>query len=292
MVARTDVNWIDEMISHISRTHRHQVDGIVVFIDTAPLGPAYRDRPGVGTLGDLRSILSRLQGGGVVDDVRDLCYEPKTRKHLYQKYFGRDLRVTHNFRGYPVLGSLFSIDTVDAEYVLHFDSDMLIHTSPGSHWVRDGLELLTAHDEVMFVSPRSGPPREDQTLFQQGVDYDVKERYYAFKTFTSRKYLYSKSKFAQLLPISPQYISWKRRLWQAVTRKSALWNWEIMVSRALEESPFVRADLKSDDCWTLHTPDHGERFVKHLPEIVAKVEAGWFPEEQAGDFDLKLDTWI
>ena len=65
-----------------------------------------------------------------------------------------------------------------------------------------------------------------------------------------------------------------------------------MVSEALKASGYIRADLKNPDSWTLHTPDHGAEFVKNLPQIIQKVEAGWFPESQAGDYDMILKDWI
>lgn len=292
MVARTDVKWIEQMLTHIAKAHKHAVDAIVVFVDTAPLGPAYRDRPGVGTLDDLRLILNRLASAGMIDDVRDLSYSQADRKRLYRKYFGRDLGATHNFRGYPVLGSVYSIDAVEADYVVHFDSDMLLHQAAGNDWIKDGIQLLEKRSDVMFVAPRSGPPASDNQLLQRGVDYSEDDGFFSFKEFTSRKYLFSKERLESLLPIAPQYISSKRRVWQAITGKSALWNFEYMISRALENSDFVRADLMNPEVWTLHTPDHGSKFVEHLPDIITKVEAGWFPPFQAGDYDLQLDHWI
>lgn len=292
MVARTDVRWIEAMLRHLCLVHRKSVAQIFVFVDTAPLGPAYRDRHGVGTMEELREILAKVKNEGLIDALKDIPYDSTTRKQVYQKYFGRDLRVTHNFRGYPVLGSIYSIEEVPTDWVLHFDSDILVHQKPGVDWVGEAIDLMTRRQEILFAAPLPGPPRTDGVLLQRGLTYNEQGNFYSFKKFSSRIYLFSKQRLQRLLPIAPKYISWKRRLWQAVSGQSALWNWEIMVSKALNQSPSIRADLKNPNCWTLHTPDHGPEFVMNLPEIIQKVEAGWFPESQAGDYDMVLKNWI
>ncbi len=292
LTARTDIKWIEQMLRHIAGVHRNSVDEIVVFIDTAPLGPAYRNRPGVGSLFELRNILNTLRAAGVVDYIRDIPNSADVRKRIYKKYFGKDLKVTHNFRGYPVFGSIYALDSINADYVIHFDSDMLVHQQKGKNWVNEGKRLLQDIQDLMFVAPLSGPPRADKKLLQGGVSYKEFATYYTIDNFTSRKYMFEKARFQKMLPIKPQYISLKRRIFQALTGKSSLWNWEIMVSSALKLGQFLRADLKSTYAWTMHTPDHGPNFVDNLETIIEKVERGWFPESQAGDYDLKLDEWI
>jgi hypothetical protein len=68
--------------------------------------------------------------------------------------------------------------------------------------------------------------------------------------------------------------------------------WEKMVTESLREKSFVRADLDSSEAWCLHPNDHGLNFVIALPKIIERVEAGWYPPEQAGYYDLKLGTWM
>jgi hypothetical protein len=95
-----------------------------------------------------------------------------------------------------------------------------------------------------------------------------------------------------MLPMKPLPISWKRLLWQKLTKKSAYLPWETIISNRLKTSKYFRAGLSNNEYWTLHTPDHGPEFVKNLPEIIRKVESGWFPESQAGDYDMILKEWI
>ncbi len=43
---------------------------------------------------------------------------------------------------------------------------------------------------------------------------------------------------------------------------------------------------------TGHPPDHGPEFIANLPQILEKVETGFFPAQQAGHYDLRLADWL
>jgi hypothetical protein len=145
----------------------------------------------------------------------------------------------------------------------------------------------------MFVSPLSGPPAPDGSLQQRGTPYrEDPEGFYRIESFTSRKYLLDRFKLKKFLPLEPKYVSWKRRLLSRVAGGSALLSWEIMVAQHLKQTGFSRADLKTPQAWTLHTLDHGPTFLKELSRIISLVERGWYPREQAGDYDLRLEAWL
>src|SRR5205085_7616068 len=137
-----------------------------LLVDTAPLGPAYRDRPRIGSLEELRAICGRLLEAGVVDSVRDIDYEPATRERVYARHFDGPVSHTHNFRGYPVLGSMEAIEDAAEDYLVHFDSDMLLHQDPGVPWIDEGIRLLESASEVAAVCPRAGPPAPGGALLQ------------------------------------------------------------------------------------------------------------------------------
>jgi hypothetical protein len=153
------------------------------------------------------------------------------------------------------------------------------------------MRLLEADERVMVVTPLSGPPAEG--VFRK-QDYPVErhEGYWAFRSFTNRKFLIHREKFyLNMLPLKVEYLSWKRRLLSQFTRESAVVNWEVMVSRQLQRRGYVRADLDTDKCWALHVPDHGSAFLEALPNLIERIERGEYPEKQAGDYDLCLELW-
>ena len=292
-VSRADVPFIMYTIPHMVRMCNHDFLERCLIIDTAPLSGEFESRPGVGSLSELRRCCEKLLREGVVDRLIDIDYSKEMVKRLYLKHFGKNIKFTYDFRGTSNYGSIFGMEAVKGDYVLHFDSDMLLYQKPGFSWIEAGMRLHDEDDRVMFVSPLSGPPTRDGSLKQRDVRYEFDEAgFYRFQDLTSRKYLLKKEKMNSFLPMEPVYVSRKRRLAALVTHKSPVWNWEIIVSEHLKKTGTLRADMVSSDAWTLHTPDHGEQFVRSLPQIVAKVEAGSYPGEQAGDYDLNLSLWL
>ena len=67
--------------------------------------------------------------------------------------------------------------------------------------------------------------------------------------------------------------------------------WESMVEKALEESNLWRADLMTDQAWSLHTCDRSEKFYEDLPKIIKRLMTGDYPTRQAGHFDLLYNLW-
>ncbi|AFZ44927.1 hypothetical protein PCC7418_2794 [Halothece sp. PCC 7418] len=292
LVARTDIPFIMHTIPHLVRMCNYNFLEKCLIVDTAPLSGKFKSRPGIGSLSELRDCCEKLVQKGIIDRLIDIDYSKETIKKLYHKHFGSFIKHTHNYRGYPIYGSIFAIEAVKGDYILHFDSDMLLHQKTSFNWIAEGMQLLEKNDQVMFVSPLSGPPTEDGSLQQRGVDYKLdKDGFYKFQDFTSRKYLLKKEKFDSFLPMEPAWISWKRRLASVVTGNSPLWNWEIMVSKHLQKTGKLRADLASPQAWTLHTPDHGKEFIDALPNLICKIESGHYPKEQAGNYDLDLKLW-
>ncbi|MGG6263567.1 hypothetical protein ACQ4M3_16340 [Leptolyngbya sp. AN03gr2] len=292
-VARTDIPFMMQTIPHLVRSCQFEFVERVLFLETAPLSSLFRHRPGIGSFEDLRDRANQLLQMGIIDRIVEIDYSMSIRKPLYQKYFGRLLRETHNHRGAPIYGYMFSLEQVKGDYVLHFDSDMLLHQEPQFSWIQEAVNVFEQDPSIVFVSPLSGPPTPDGSLKQRGVEYQHDPRgFYRFKDFTSRKFLVDRRRLAQLLPLKPEWLSWKRRLLSYYTKKSALQNFEIMVSNRMKETEYIRADLSSSQAWTVHPADHGAAFIQALPQIIQRVEAGRYPSEQVGDYDLQLEAWL
>jgi hypothetical protein len=64
-----------------------------------------------------------------------------------------------------------------------------------------------------------------------------------------------------------------------------------MVENALENSTMWRADLMTEQAWSLHPTDRSEEFYQLLPQIIQSVKRNEFPEKQRGHFDLRLNEW-
>ncbi len=292
LVSRPDVPYMLHTIPHIVRSCQRDFAERVLIVDTAPLHPRYAHLSETATLAALRQCCNQLVVNKIIDQVVDIDYSTDTMTQLSLKHFGCRLRNTRNHRGYPILGMAFAIERAQGRFFLHFDSDMLIHQCAGSDWIGDAIGKMRQNANILFASPLSGPPDPSGSLKQRDVQYSHDARgYYVFKHFSSRKFLVDRERLDAALPLAPAYISRCKWLTSFFTGKSALCNWEHMVSNMLAATSYIRADLDSHSAWTLHTPDHEAEFLAKLPSVIQRVEAGQFPREQAGDYDLRLDHW-
>jgi hypothetical protein len=303
LVARTDIPFMMHTIPHLVKTCNFTFTERVLAVDTAPLTGDKVNRPGVGTIEELRACCNELLKKGVVDKIVDINYAPTYQDQVYKKHFGSRIRQTHNYKGYPILGTIFSIEESQGDYMLHFDSDMLLYQQSGYSWIEEGIKLLQEKPEVMAVRPLTGPPTQNGTM-QQIFPYELDSSgFYSFKFFGSRAYLIDRKRFDCLLPLKVLWRPAKTKIINSLpskvqtlvnyfAHKGALDSWEVMVSNQLENTSYVRATLSSPKAWTLHPIKRGSDFIEALPNIIEKIESGWYPSEQAGYYDLKFELWL
>jgi hypothetical protein len=78
----------------------------------------------------LRDCCDRLVQGGVIDRVIDIDYSENSRHRVDRQHFGSPLCPNHTYKGYPILGTNFSLEKPKSDYLFHFDSDMFLHSQP------------------------------------------------------------------------------------------------------------------------------------------------------------------
>ena len=100
-----------------------------------------------------------------------------------------------------------------------------------------------------------------------------------------------RKRFQRLLPLRVENAS--RRIWlkSLYERRSAILNWETMISNKMQALGMERVHLSNVSAWSLHAPDHGPEFLSLLLALIDTVERGAFPPEQAGRYDVKIDSW-
>ncbi|MEM8610920.1 MAG: hypothetical protein AAGF93_02800 [Cyanobacteria bacterium P01_H01_bin.105] len=302
MVARTDIPFMMETIPHLVRTSHYPFVERVLFLDTAPLTGDKVGRPGIGTLEQLRENCARLVDMGVIDRLVDMDYDDAYRQRVYKKHFGSVPKPTHNWKGYPILGTIFSLEETVGDYVVHFDSDMLQYQKNDHSWITEGMELMAKRPDVLFVRPLSGPPRADGSLHQR-VPYEQDDGFYRFKFFGSRAYLVKKQSFDAFLPIPVLWMDYKNEWLKQLPPRLLTWlnywtgrgkldSWEVMISRELERTNGWRATLANPDAWTLHPVARDKAYIAALPKIIRDIEQGHYPAGQEGYYDLNLDLWL
>lgn len=293
LASRFDAAYIEHTIPHVVRTCNYPFAERLLNLDTAPLPPHFRGRPNVPDLEALRQCGRRLITEKVIDRIIEFDDTFGTGTALRKRHFGGRLRDTRDCRGIPLWGWISGLEACRTRYFLHFDCDVLIYQHPEHSWIDEAIRLLARRGDVMCVAPLPGPPAQNGRPHQRnGVAYERDpEGFFRFKTFTSRKFLIDVERFEELLPLRPAYVSLRRRLSQLITGKSGRCNWETMVSRRLQQSRFIRADLDSPDAWTVHCRNHDAAFLEGVPQIIPKIERGWYPRGQAGHYNLQLPQW-
>ena len=305
LAAVTDVKFLEITIPHLVRMSKYPFVEKVIAIDTKPLSGHKTLYPDIGSIRRLFSICDKLKKMGVVDAVYEIDYSKEYRQNIYKKHFNfPSLKATHNYKGYPVLGSIFSIDMAKGEYFLHYDSDMMLHQREGFSWVEKGIKILEENPEVLWVRPQSGPQGGRKNIY---LDQYKAERmpagYYRLNDgFASRCFLIHKKRFESILPMDliwnkkqgrikdrlPRYIV---EAYNNLTGKGLVESWELIVGKRINEKNMARADIADNNAWTLHPKVRGENFVRRLPGIISGIEKGWYPPEQEGLYDLEFDAW-
>src|SRR4030095_3892323 len=280
-VARTLCPYLPQVVPHLIKVCDYPFSRRSLVVDHAPLSANYAHLPNLADLSQLRDCCDKLIKAGLIDKVVEIDYSDHRPSQIYNKHFGRDVRQTRDWKGTPIYNYVFSIEEAQADYLLHFDSDMLLYQQAGFNWIERGIELLQEHSDVMVVNPLAGPPSNDGALYRIEPSQHDSRGFHRFKAFSARVFLIDRKRFDLLLPLPPQ-----RR------PDGKLIFWEQMVTAALGESPFVRVDLDSPQSWSLHPNDHGPDFLNSLPKIIERVEAGWYPPEQARFYDLRLGAWM
>jgi hypothetical protein len=72
-------------------------------------------------------------------------------------------------RGVPLFGWIAGLEAAQTDFVVHFDSDLLLHQAPGHSWIDAGMALIQEDPLAMFVSPLPGPPASDGSVKDQAV---------------------------------------------------------------------------------------------------------------------------
>ena len=290
--ARSDALFIESSIPSLIKISEKINSEITLILDTSDptgvLGTTLRQ----SELSEISSKIEKLQSFLNFDFVTT-AYDSQSIRSKNRIQFNYPHKETHCFRGYPIYGSFKQFFDTDADYILHLDCDMIFHEAPGFSWIKEGIRVMEENEDILCVLPRGGPSTKDKSLHQGTNEYHVDENrgLYLFKNFTSRHYLIHKERFLSLLPLKPLWLSWRDPIKSRLFGNGKMLCWEAMVEYALERSHMWRADLISDQAWSLHPTDRSEKFYQLLPKIIKSVNLNEFPEKQRGHFDLKLNDW-
>ena len=291
-----DTDFVKNILPHLLRMCSFSFRDVIVVADDLPKGIRLQEEE------NLHAQFFEMVQEWQRDSTISKCLRLSTIScdRLAEKYFGSRISAMRDYRGVPLFGWIAGLDAAESDFVVHFDSDILLHQASDYNWIEAGMDLIQEDPLAMFVSPLPGPPSSDGKFYNQPVCPTLdKHGNLRFKTFSSRRFLLSKRRFDKLLPTPSQYLSTKRRLLISTKRRllmqtglgNALRNWERCVSCTLQESSYYRVHLRSPKAWAIHCLDRGDAFIRSLPALIQRVEDGHYPVEQGGHHDLVLPVW-
>jgi hypothetical protein len=275
-----DIPFLKLMLEHLMRTHKGRFSEVLLIADDMP--PAFHSLGEEERDAHFLALIEELVSTGTV--TRCVRLSTLSAEQAGSIYFAPQPSKLRDFKGCPVFGWVAGLHEAKTDLVLHVDCDIMMHQDAGHDWIEEGAALMTEDSSVMFVSPLPGPPASDGD-FPSQMEPPNFDRHgnLRFKTFTSRCYLVSKSRFAQMLPI---------RMRRGMTKTGIKqFAWELCVESDLQRSAFERVHLRSEKAWQLHSEKHTEEWVRELPALLARVEAGDYPEGQGGHHDLISELW-
>lgn len=274
-----DARHVRQITSHLKRTAQFAFKQTILVIDTM--------RPSESA--ELTSVAAEMCRAGEIDEVIKLG--PALELACGKRHFLRVPMRSRDIRGIPMFGWIAGIESISTEYLFHADCDVLIHSKPGFSWIAEAIACLNRDESVMFVQPHPGPPSQNGIFHHPPYVIDAAGNY-RFKSFSSRHYVLDRSRFRRLLPLPPIHYSTRHKIRMRFGGPSSLMPWESHVEASLQRSPYYRIHFGEQRAWGLHCPDHSQVWRSNLPKIIREVEAGHFPIQQAGHYDLRLDAWL
>ncbi len=291
-IARSDVRFIEKTIPYLIKFLEKASCKITLILDTRNPSGVLGSTLSQGNMDEITNKIENFQDNFNFEFLKS-SYDLKSIRSKNRLQFNFPFRETHCFRGYPIYGSFKQFIDTDSKYILHLDCDMIFYEAPTFSWIQEGIRVMEENEDILCVLPRGGPPTKDGSLHQGSTSYksDEKRGLYLFKNFTSRHYLIHRERFLSLLPLKPLWLSWREPIKSRLFGNGKMLCWETMVEHALEKSDMWRADLMTDQAWSLHPGDRSKEFYQLLPQIIDSINRNEFPEEQRGHFDLRLSDW-
>jgi len=191
-----DSGFVGDILDHLLRMCSFPFREIILVVDDLPKSVPKEHR---SLDAEFQDLTQRLQQNGAV--TRFVCLDSTPTGRLAKKYFGSRVSRMRDFRGIPMFGWIAGLETAETDFVVHFDSDILLHQAPNHNWIQAGMALIEKDPQVMFVSPLPGPPASDGHFYDQAVapTFDD-EGNLRFKTFSSRRFPVNKRRFENILP--------------------------------------------------------------------------------------------
>jgi hypothetical protein len=160
-----DIEFVDHTLRHLLRMCSFHFREIILVADDLPKGTQLQSHENSDA--KFSRMIQELQRNGTITRCVRLSAIDSDR--LAGKYFGSRVSAMRDHRGIPLFGWIAGLEAAQTDFVLHFDSDILLHQAPGHSWIDAGMTLIQEDPLAMFVSPLPGPPASDGSFYDQAV---------------------------------------------------------------------------------------------------------------------------
>ncbi len=290
-----DYPHAEQLLAHQIRVWQPMVDRIVVTIDThRSRSGRYRGSNFDRYLQALRDLVKRFQKDVPQLDLVEVDYGEAAMREVAQTYFGQPEIPVKAWDGGPFYAYFYGLLHSRARYVVHFDGDMLFGGG-STTWVEEAIALMAQDPTVLLTGPFPGPPRADGRIFGHGQPAPVPMRAaggpaYRFQHVSTRIFLLDQAHLARTLGTLPllapdAFSRFKARLLGNPPRVREA---EVLLGEVLRRNGLYRVDMlgQAPGLWSLHPPYRGKNFYDGLADLVAMVEQGRLPADQAGHYDV------
>src|SRR5205085_4039017 len=217
-------------------------------------------------------------------------------KELSAKYLRKLIMRTHDYGGCALMAYLAAFEVVDTKYLLHYDSDMLIHQSEDFDWTIEARELIEEQEKAVAATPRISPPFSkqrglpDAPSLHEGRPLQTIKGGWRNDWFSTRCFLIDRWKVFNYLPLLKG-----RMLFETLAVKYLNRGYprspEIMMFRRIGGAGGWRLNLQTEKAWLLHPQNKPPLYLELLPEIQSAVKVGQVPEGQRGYSEVNLPEW-
>jgi hypothetical protein len=295
-----DVRHLEYILPHQIRVWGPMVDRMVVTIDT------HQSRSGRYRVSNFDDNLARLRR--LIQDARqtypqlqvaDVDYSEATQRAVARYFFDLDSIPVKAWDGGPFYAYFYGLYIAEAQYVMHFDGDMLFGGG-GRTWIRDAIACMEQRPDVLVTAPFPGPPRADGAIFgheaHAGFMYSresLPELAYRHMHVSTRAFMIDLNRFKARLGVFPLLRPSQRLKALLLGNPPQAREAEVVLSQTMQREGLYRVDLVGSPpgLWSLHPPFRSEEFYRRLPELILAVETANVPDGQRGHFDMN-DTMI
>jgi hypothetical protein len=287
-----DVRHFEYLLPHQIRAWGSSVDRIVVTIDThRSRAGRYRGRNFDEALEKLRWLVNDALKNYPQLEVANVDYSKAAQRAVARYFFDREAIPPKAWDGGPFYSYFYGLYATNAQYVMHFDSDMMFGGGSKT-WMQEAIACMEQRPEVLVVEPFPGPPRADGQIFGHECikREDMPHPAYRFNHVSTRAFVIDLNRFKEKLGKLPWVPASPLQKLKAgiLGHPPEVIEAENLLSKALQRFDLYRIDMLGSPpgMWSLHPPYRSEEFYQRLPEFIRAVEAGAVPEGQRGHYDL------